>query len=182
MKRFRLFTGLMFLLLLAVPAFAVSPDWRKALDARTALIWVDGQVLGTMVLNARASLFVTWLPRSLLDRLYQDREVDEWVVKGVSFYSSLDEKTRAKMKGRDILALNYSTRKSWTFDPTELVIGDYRVSPDDILGNPALRGPTGDLSSGVEGTLFICVPSLKPGRSVRIAIGPDSVTLELPKR
>ena len=166
----------------SVPALAMSNEWRKTIDSRTALIWVDGQVLGNMVLNARAKLFVTWLPLSLRTKLDRDRDVDEWVINGLGYYYSRDTDVKAMMKGRDIIALNYATQKSWHFDPTELSIGDYHVTAADVLGHPELRGPAGDLPSGVNGTLFICVPSMKPGKSVKISIGQDSAVLELPKR
>ena len=173
---------LAFLLAYASPVLAMSADWSKAIDARTTLIWVDAQILGKMVLNARAKLFITWLPKSLLSMLRKDHDADEWITNGLGFYSSINEDTAAKVKGRDIIALNYATLKSWHFNPSDLVIGDYHVTDDDILGHEYFRGQTGDLPSGIEGLLFICVPSLKPGRSVTITLENDSAVLELPKK
>lgn len=168
----------------AAPAWTgpgTSAEWRKVLDERTGLMWVDAQILGKMVLNARARLTVTWLPRSLLKRLDKDRQVDEWVTDGLSYYNSALEDTRQKMKGRDIVALNYRTEKSWNFDPTEFAFGDYHVKKEDILGHKDFIA-IGELPSGVDGTLYLCVPSLKPGQQLSVALGPDAIEMALPKR
>lgn len=85
------------------------------------------------------------------------------------------------MKGRDILALNYRAVKNWDFDPTRLTVGGYRVTPEDLLGHRDLR-VTGELPPGTEGTLFLCVPALKPGSRVEITMGPDRAVLEAPAR
>lgn len=180
LKKF--FVGLLCIVLLASAAEArQSGEWRKVLAARTAPLWVDAQFLDELVLNARARIDVTWLPRSLQRRLDKDREVDEWVVRGLSFYYSSDREAAVRMKGRDVIALNYRAQKSWTFDPTMLVIGGYAVVSEDLLGHPDLR-VIGELPSGTSGTLFICVPALKPGRRIHISLGPDSADLEAPGR
>lgn len=169
-------------LLLCAPAWAyTSKEWQKTLDARTVRIWIDAQLLDDIVLNARAELNVTWLPRSLQKRLEKDRDIPEWVVKGLGFYHSTNEETRQRMKGRDILALNYRAVKNWDFDPTQMAVGNRRVAPEDLLGHKDLR-VTGELLPGTEGTLFLSVPALKPGSRVEIVLGADKAALEAPAR
>ncbi|MCR5346823.1 MAG: hypothetical protein K6E38_03525 [Fretibacterium sp.] len=158
-----------------------SKAWQQTLDERTGLMWVDAQILGKMVLNARARLTFTWLPRSLLKRLEKDPQVDEWVVNGLSYYHTIVGDTQQKVKGRDIMALNYRTEKSWTFDPVKLTFGDYQVKKEDLLGHKDFL-VIGDLPSGTEGTLYLCVPTLKPGQTLPITLGPDAVEMILPKR
>ena len=170
------------LLLAASPAAArQSKEWQKALDARTVRLWVDAQFLEELVLNARARIEITWLPRPLMQRLDRDSDIEEWARGGLAIYYSSDPNTSAKMKGRDVLARRYRAEKNWNFDPTNLTVGDYRVTSDDLLGNASTR-VIGELPSGTEGRLLLCVPSLKPGRAVRIALGPDSADLETPRR
>lgn len=172
----------LFFILLCAPAWAhTSKAWQKTLDARTVRIWIDAQFLDDIVLNARAELNVTWLPQSLQKRLDKDRDVPEWVVQGLGLYFSSDKETRRRMKGRDVLALNYRAVKNWDFDPTRLTVGGYRVTPEDLLGHRDLR-VTGELPPGTEGTLFLCVPALKPGSRVEITMGPDRAVLEAPAR
>ena len=172
----------LFFILFSAPAWGhASKEWKRILDARTVRIWIDAQLLDDIVLNARAELNVTWLPRSLQKRLEKDRDVPEWVVAGLNFYYSTNEETRQRMKGRDVLALNYRAVKNWDFDPTQMVVGNHRVAPEDLLGHKDLR-VTGELPPGTEGTLFLSVPALKPGSRVEVAMGPDKAVLEAPAR
>ena len=74
-------------LLLCAPAWGhASKEWKKILEARTIRLWIDAQLLDDIILNARAELNVTWLPRTLRKRLERDRDVHEWVVKGLGCY------------------------------------------------------------------------------------------------
>ena len=100
-------------LLLCAPAWGrASGEWKKALEARTVQLWIDAQLLDDIVLNARAELNVTWLPRPLRKRLERDRDVHEWVVKGLGYYYPANKEAERRMKGRDILALNYRAVKN----------------------------------------------------------------------
>ena len=169
-------------LLLCAPAWAhTSKAWQKTLDARTVRVWIDAQFLDDIVLNARAELNVTWLPQALQRRLDKDRDVPEWVIRGLGFYSSSDKETRQRMKGRDVLALNYRAVKNWDFDPTQLSVGGYRAASEDLLGHRDLR-VSGELPPGTEGTLFLSVPALKPGSSVEIVMGSERAELQVPAR
>ena len=68
-------------LLLCAPAWGrASGEWKKTLEARTVQLWIDAQLLDDIVLNARAELNVTWLPRPLRKRLEWGRDVHDWVV------------------------------------------------------------------------------------------------------
>lgn len=172
----------LFFILLCAPAWGhASGEWKKTLEARTARLWIDAQLLDDIILNARAELNVTWLPRTLRRRLERDRDVHEWVVTGLGYYYPADREAERRMKGRDVLALNYRAVKNWDFDPMQLTVGGYRVTPEDLLGHRDLR-VTGELSPGTEGTLFLCVPAIKPGSRVEIAMGPDRAVLEAPAR
>ena len=169
-------------LLLCAPAWAhTSKAWQKTLDARTVRVWIDAQFLDDIVLNARAELNVTWLPQALQRRLDKDRDVPEWVIQGLGFYFSSDKETRQRMKGRDVLALNYRAVKNWDFDPTQLSVGGYRAASEDLLGHRDLR-VIGELPPGTEGTLFLSVPALKPGSSVEIVMGLERAELQVPAR
>ncbi|MDR3265409.1 MAG: hypothetical protein LBT15_05290 [Synergistaceae bacterium] len=163
-------------------ASAISEAWRTRLEARTATLWIEGQNLGdNLILNARAKLNVTWLERRLSRELETDRDVDEWVVTNLGYYFSSRKETRAKLKGRDILVLNYRAIKRWDFDPTKLVVDGRAITADDILTKNEYWDD-GELPPDTEGTHAVCVPALKPGRTVEIRYGDDSATFEAPRR
>jgi hypothetical protein len=160
----------------------VSEAWQRRLDARTATLWIEGQSLGdNLILNARAELRVTWLERRLSRELNTDRNVDEWVITNLGYYFSNRKETLEKLKGRDILVLNYRAIKRWDFDPTKLVVDGYAVTADDIL-TKSEYWEAGELPPETEGLIAVRVPALKPGRAVEIRYGDDAATLEAPRR
>ncbi|MDR2174617.1 MAG: hypothetical protein LBO82_01605 [Synergistaceae bacterium] len=156
-----------------------SREWQKRLDARTATLWIEGQDIGGVILNARAELNVTWADRGLLRHLESDRDVDEWLTEGLNYYFSNRKETRAKLKKRDAFVLRYRAVKYWDFDPTKLVIGGYAVTKDDILTKKEYW-ESGELPPGVTGFLTVCAPSLKPGQTVELSYGDTRATLAVP--
>lgn len=174
------------LLLLSLCAFAAeahnSKAWQARIDARTATLWVEGQPLGDgIILNARAELSATWLERGLVHELDRDRDVDEWVVTNLSWYSSSRKENQAKIKGRDVLVLNFRAVKYWTFDPARLTVDGKAVTPDDILTKAEYRNME-DLSPGMMGSVAVAISPLKPGRTVEFRYDDALATLKVPGR
>ncbi len=185
-KKYLLFL-LIFLLSLSTTANAKlqtpTQEWKKIIDERTAVIWADAQFLDTIVLNARGNASVTWLPRSLLKVLDKNKDAADWIITGLNFYFSNNPETNKKLKGRDVIAVNYKAVKTWSFNPTDFVFGDYKITSDDILSRP--RDYTvGDMHSGTQDLVFLCVPSkiMKPNHDIKISLGVDSAVLHLPKK
>jgi hypothetical protein len=159
-----------------------SKTWQTRLAARTVTLWIEGERLGeNLVLNSRAELNVTWLDRSLTRTLEGDRDVEDWVPTNLSYYFSHRKDTRAKLKGRDVLVLNYRAVKYWIFDPTKLVVGGYAIVSDDILTRSEYW-ENGELPPGTTGTLAVCVPALKPGQTVEIRYEDAEAAFEAPRR
>lgn len=158
-----------------------SREWQKRLDARTATLWVEGQDLGGIVLNARAELNVTWLERGLLRHLENDRDVDEWLMTGLNYYYSNRRETRAKLAKRDVFVLRYRAVKYWDFDPTKLVVNGYAVTKDDILTRREYW-EDGELPPGVTGFLTVCAPPLKPGQTVELRYEDARAELSVPSK
>jgi hypothetical protein len=158
-----------------------SKEWDKRLNERTATLWIDAQMLGEdIVLNARGELNVTRVERGLTQYLSTDRDVDEWLINGLNYYSSNRKDIRAKVKGRDVFVLNYRAVKFWNFDPAKLVIGQYAVSPEDVLTRKEYWESA--LSPGNRGTVVVAAPPLKPGQKVELRYEDAQVTLEVPRR
>ena len=172
------------LLLSILPCAAAahsSKEWRERLGARTATLWIEGQDIGGIILNARAELNVTWIERGLLRYLENDRDVDEWLTEGLNCYFSNRKDTQTKLKKRDAFALRYRAIKYWDFDPTKLVINGYAVTKDDILTRKEYW-ESGELSPGVTGALTVCAPSLKPGQTIELRYGDTRALLAAPSR
>ena len=172
-------TFLILLLCFSVAWAHNSKEWKERIDARTITLWVEGQDIGGIVLNARGELNVTWVERNLSRRLDQDRDVEEWLINGINYYSSNRKEIRAKLKKRDVFVLNYRAVKNWNFDPAKLVIGKYAILPDDILTKKEYW-ESDDLPSGTVGTVAICAPSLKPGEKIEIRYEDARAVFEVP--
>ncbi|MDR1731458.1 MAG: hypothetical protein LBR61_05130 [Synergistaceae bacterium] len=188
-RRYRFnFTVLLFVLsLLFFAVFSVpgaeahnSKAWQKRLAAHTATLWIEGQSLGDVILYSRAQLDVTWLPRSFAREADRDSDVDEWVLENLSYYFSRFKDRRAKVKGRDILVLNYRALKTWTFDPTKLIVNGYQVTKEDILTKEEYQDLE-ELPPEGEGSLAVCVPALKNGRDLELQYDDATATLRAPK-
>jgi hypothetical protein len=159
---------LLFLSIWACAAWAHSSKaWKERLDARTATLWIEGQDIGGLILNARAELSVTWIPRDLFRHLEKDRDVEEWLTDGVGYYFSTRKDVRAKLKGRDAFALRYRAIKRWDFDPTKLAVDGYTIAEDDILTRKEYW-ESGELPPGTAGVVIVCVPSPKPGQTLEL--------------
>ncbi|MDR2137468.1 MAG: hypothetical protein LBO68_04185 [Synergistaceae bacterium] len=158
-----------------------SAAWRERLEARTATLWIDGQALEGIVLNARGELNVTWVGRDLIRPLDQDRDVEEWLVSALGYYFSNRKDTRAKVKGRDVFVLNYRAVKYWNFDATRLVVDGYAITPDDILTKKEYW-QDGELPPGYMGTVAVAAPSPKPGRKIELRFEDAQAILEVPRR
>ena len=157
-----------------------SKDWRERLTARTATLWIEGQPLGDgLVINARAELNVTWLERGLSQILSADNDVDEWVVSGLSYYFSNRKETRDKLKGRDVLVLNYKAIKNWSFDPFKLMVNGQRITPDDVLTRAGYW--ESELAMGSVGMVTVAAPSLKPGQTVEFRYDTADARLKVPR-
>jgi hypothetical protein len=158
-----------------------SKEWQKLLDARTATLWIEGQDIGGVILNARAELNVTWAERGLLRRLENDKDVEEWLTEGLNYYYSSRKETRAKLKKRDIFVLRYRSIKYWDFDPAKLVIGGYAITKDDILTRKEYW-ESGELPPGVTGFLTVCAPALKPGQTIELRYEDTSAAFAAPSK
>jgi hypothetical protein len=150
------------------------------LGARTATLWVDAQTLGDLILNARGELNVTRVERSLLQALNQDRDVEEWLVSGLNYYSSNREDTKAKVRRRDVFVLNYRASKYWNFDPTKLVIDGYSIASKDILTKKEYW--ESELSPGDTGIVAVAGPPLKPGQKIELRYEDARATFEVPRK
>ena len=156
-----------------------SKAWQERLDARKTTLWVEGQDLGGIILNARAELNVTRLEESLKGYLEKDRDVDEWVLLNLNYYSSSRKDTRTKMKGRDVFVVNYRAIKYWDFDPTKLQINGRTITSEDILTRTEYWD-SGELAPGTTGTLAVSAPSVKPKTKIEFIYEEARAILEVP--
>lgn len=134
-------------LLLATAGEAAS--FRELLDARTANVWVEGQVLGDMILGARARLSFILVDGALSRNLAGSSEAPEWLAWHGQHYGA---------KGKTLFVVRLKVLKPWTFDPTELRVGSHRVALEDIRARVHYL-PEGDLPSDFEAAIALQIPT-----------------------
>lgn len=181
----KILLSLMLVLIAAGFAFADNNSnvWKKIIDERSAVLWADAQFLDKLVLNARGNASITWLPRSLLKTFEKNKDCDDWIVRGLNFYYSSNADTKKKIKGCDVVAVNYKAVKTWNFNASDFKFEDYAVSRDDVLSGKG-EYIEGELAPGAQAVIYLAVPSkiFKPNKDLKIYLGADSVTLHLPKK
>jgi hypothetical protein len=164
----RLICICLFLLALCVLAGDAQAAQPKTLDQllaeRSANVWVDGQVLGDLVLGARARLTFIYVDTALASAARSDPGSPEWL----TWHSRhLGEKT---LKGKSLFILRFETFTPWELVPGNLFVGTHGVSSDDLLTMKEYT-PTGELPSGFTGTLSFRVPRAVVKAGTEIAVG-----------
>ena len=156
---------LLSLFVLAGDAQAAQPKTLDQLLAeRSANVWVDGQVLGDLVLGARARLTFIYVDAALASTARADPGSPEWL----TWHSRhLGEKT---LKGKSLFILRFETFTPWELVPGNLFVSTHGVSSEDLLTMKEYT-PTGELPSGFTGTLSFSVPRAVVKAGTEIAVG-----------
>ncbi|GHS85960.1 hypothetical protein AGMMS49957_03160 [Synergistales bacterium] len=148
---------------LAVPCHAhSSAEWEKRLADSTATIWVEGQDLGGIILNARAEINVTRLDRKMADFLNQDRDVDEWVVEGLNYYYSNRKDVKARVKNNEVFVVRCRANKFFEFAPEKLVINGRALRKEDVLTNAIYW--ESEMNAGDEFIITVLAPATPRGQ------------------
>ncbi|GHV44137.1 hypothetical protein FACS1894204_00760 [Synergistales bacterium] len=150
-------------------AFAAqtSAEWEKRIAANTATLWIEGQDLGGIILNARAEINVTRLDRKMADLLDQDREVGEWVTNGLNYYYSNRKDIKSRIKNHEVFVVSCRANKFFEFDTEKLVINGYALQKEDVVTNAIYW--ESELSPGDEFTIAVLAPALKKGQKIEVS-------------
>jgi hypothetical protein len=166
----------------ALSAFLAVAAWGSDLDGlvreRTARVFVEGQALGDMVLNARARVDFVYVDRNLSEALAKDPARSPEQLRIEAQYFGGD-----RSRGKALFVLLLSTSKPWTVTPELFRIGDYVLRSSDILTPPEMT-PLGELPSDFSAALAVAVPRdvVKPGSTIEIAVSGDRVSFAVPRR
>ncbi len=145
---------------------------------RIVTLWVEGQVLGEMVIGARSQLVFVYMDRKACDAARSERgKLPDWLTWNLQY-----EAVAAKEK-KALFLIRYRTLKNWDFIISQLSVGGYVLSEKDILTRSDFT-QLGPIPSDTEGTLAIAVPlsKLKPGNTISIAYGEWYQKWTIPKR
>ncbi|WP_350449753.1 hypothetical protein [Aminobacterium mobile] len=166
-----------FTLISSCSCIAEAKELQQLMDERTVSFWIGGEVLGDMVIGARAQVALVYIDGTLSKALVSDPQAPEWLKWHASHFSSKD------LKGRALFAMRYKTQKRWNFEPKMLQIGDYVIKDEDVLTSKDFM-IVGDIPPDTTGTLAFSVPGkyVKKGQNITVVCGKDSEVFAVPKR
>ena len=169
--------------LMAAATFASDANWEpgrvnasELVAPRQTSIWVEGELLGDMVIGARGALQIIYVDKELAAALSDDFATSDWAKRMAQYYG------RDETRGKALFIAHVETYKPWNFDPAQIYIGGYHVSEDDVL-SPSMTNPFGELGSDQTGFFAFVVPEeeLKSGKEILIGYGDDSALWKVPK-
>lgn len=175
-KMFIFSSALVMLFVVGIPCWGSSFEDLEA--DRSSVVWVEGQIMGDMVLGAKGKLTFLFMDRRLCDVARVDRgNLPEWLTWNLQY------ETVARKGKREFFLLRYEAIKNWEFDPTEIKIGGYKLKMSDVVSRKDMIN-VGPLSSGTVATLAFSMPRslLKPGRSLEMAYGEWTTDWIVPRR
>ncbi|MGC9489736.1 MAG: hypothetical protein ACP5CD_00705 [Thermovirgaceae bacterium] len=171
------------ILLLAMAVFitltgsgvAEEVSLEDLLAERSARLYLEGQVLGDMVLGARARLEFIYIDQPLVDAARGSHEVPEWLRWNTNYFGS------GKSGKEALFLLVFETFKPWTFAPEMISVNGNPLEEEDIVTRVAYV-PKGDLPSDYTGRFAFTVPAgiVEPGSEIVFGCGQDSVTWVVP--
>ena len=181
MKNRSIVTGLLAVLLISCVLCGKSAmasgteDFEKA---RTPALWIEGQLLGDMVLGARAQLIFGYIDSKAYSAIKSHGgSLPLWMNWNMQYFH------KARSKKRSFFILRYKAIKNWNFSPEDIVIGGYKVTEKDIYTRSDYRN-TGELPPDTLGTLAVSIPNkyVKPGKTILLSYKDDSMEWTIPKR
>lgn len=147
---------------------------RSLMERRTATIWYEGQVLGELILGARAKFTFVYVDGKLTEQAWKNSETPEWIQQGTGAYGTdLARKKR-------LFIIRVETNKNLHLEPSMITIGSHVLTWEDILTNKTYV-PMGDVPPGFTAAFTAAIPaSAVKGASVPITVGTYSAELKMP--
>jgi hypothetical protein len=156
---------------------AAEKPLEELIADRSARLYLEGQVLGDMVLGARARLDFIYIDRTLADAARESEAVPQWLEWNTSYFGS------RKSGGGELFLLVFETFKPWTFEPGMICVNGKPIGTDDIVTRSAYV-PHGDLPSDYTGRFAFTVASefVGPGKKIVFSCQDDNVTWVVPEK
>ncbi|MEA3507568.1 MAG: hypothetical protein U9R40_01410 [Synergistota bacterium] len=161
----------------ATAVAAGAADLQTLVDERSAVLYPEGQVLGDMVLGARAKMHFIYVDAELAEAARTGAAAPDWLEWHARHYGM--DATR----GKALFILRYEAFKPWDFVPEQITVNGRLLEPENVLTKRAFL-PEGELPSGTVAAMAFAVPDSMIADSEEIVLGYDeySVVLTPPGR
>jgi len=156
---------------------AGAADLQTLVDERSAVLYPEGQVLGDMVLGARAKMHFIYVDAELAEAARAGAAAPDWL-EWHSRHWGMDA-----TKGKTLFILRYEAFKPWDFVPEHITVNGSLLEPDNVLTKRAFL-PEGELPSGTVAAMAFAVPDSMIADNEDIVLGYEeySVVLTPPGR
>lgn len=177
MKFLKGITGVLLLVLILWPsAGECREDLETLLGKRSAVLWVEGQLLGDMMIGAKARMTFIAVDGKLTEAAWSDPSAPEWLKTNVGY--SGDSKLRKKR----LFIILVETIRNFTLELPMISIGSHVLSAEDVLTNKHYV-PVGDLPPDLTVPFAVAVPAeAVKGKVIPLRVGDYSAELEFSLR
>ncbi|HPI97453.1 MAG TPA: hypothetical protein PLV56_01825 [Synergistales bacterium] len=176
MRELAFLVTLLVLLFLFFPfSRAHSADLDDLLQERTSTLWIEGQVIGDMILGSRAQLAIIYVDSRLVKAVSGNHQAPEWLKWNVQYFSTLK-------KGSCLFILRYKTFKPWDFQPGLVHVDGVAIERSNIKTREAFL-LEGELPSDTTGTcaVEISLSGLKPGKTLSVGYDEFETQWKVPR-
>lgn len=174
-RRFMLAALLACLSIFPRPAESEEGEGLDALlEKRTAVLWIEGEAIGEMILGAKAQMAFIYADGRLTEAVWKDPAAPEWLRENTGFFGSRETKKKA------LFIVRVKTNRNFTLEPSMVSIGTHVLTPGDILTSKGFA-PFGDLPPDLTGTFAAVIPlSAVKGKTISLSCGDFKTELVLP--
>ncbi|MDY9920770.1 MAG: hypothetical protein U2P59_02980 [Synergistota bacterium] len=182
MKRKFLFF-LMILLTFTIIACPVSfraeadqNDLNSLLDERQIDCWVEGELLGDLILGSRGTIQFIYLDSKLSKAISTEQGLASWVDDLNQYYGSPETRKKA------LFIVNLEANKPWTVEEEKISVGGYHLTKKDVISS-SWKNPFGTVDAGTSWQFAFVVPKdkVKPGAEIMVGYGDDLIKWKVPK-
>lgn len=175
-------------LLFSLPAVQAKELANDVLvQERTAVCYVEGEVFDSLILGSKGSIQFVLLDNKLskaLSKAHSDiaeaktsrYPFPEWMEDNNHFFA------KEGKSGYVIFMAELKAFKPWNVSQSEIFVGDYHLTKNDIL-TPSIVNPFGEIASGTVWHFVFAVPKseVRQGSEINIGYGRYSVKWKVPK-
>ncbi|MBC7322074.1 MAG: hypothetical protein H5T90_03035 [Acetomicrobium sp.] len=167
-----------FLLVLGALSFVevaqASQDKLESLSGeRTGTIFLEGEMLGDLILGARARLDFLYIDDVLVKASISSGKTPDWLKWHLGHFGS------PETEGKELFVLRYEVYKPWDFDPFKITVNGVCLTKEDILTG-FNRFVSGALPTGTVDSMAFTVPR-SPDGLYNISYDEDHIEIDVKK-
>lgn len=178
------------MLCITAPLFSLQAAAKTndtLVQERTSTCYVEGAVFDDMILGSKGAIQFVYLDAKLsnaLSKAHSDiaeakspsSPFPEWMEDSNHFFA------KEGKRGYVIFMAKLEAFKPWNVEQSEIFVGNYRLTKNDIL-TPSMTNPFGEIPSNTVWHFVFAVPKseVKQGSEIKLGYGEYSVKWKVPK-